>query len=201
MYLPCALADRDGPQTLHLTRHPECTSCLPPDQVALSRFPIRTNFEVLRTQQIEARSYASLVRSNEAPPVEFLKLDVQGFELRVLEGFEDYLATVVGIELESHFVPIYQGQPPFGELLAWLDGKGFELRRVEKQGPFEGAMIEINAWFSRRPDLLNQTERELLDLWEIVNAVGPRSLEDISAAQDASKRNDPTHSAVLRHVG
>jgi FkbM family methyltransferase len=66
------------------------------------------------------------------PPPNFLSLDTQGSELEILEGGANTIESdVVAIMSEVEFVPIYQDQPLFGDIVSFLDGKGFELASLE----------------------------------------------------------------------
>ncbi len=47
---------------------------------------------------------------------DYIQMDVQGFETRVLEGFGDHLNHVVGLQSEAHFCPLYKGQSLLWEL-------------------------------------------------------------------------------------
>ncbi len=55
----------------------------------------------------------------------FLKIDVQGYELPVLQSTGDLLSRISGIQVELSFVPLYGGQALFSELLAWVENRGF----------------------------------------------------------------------------
>lgn len=59
-----------------------------------------------------------------------LKMDVQGFELHVLKGAEATLSDVSHVYLEVSFVELYRGQALAGELVTWLESRGFGLRGV-----------------------------------------------------------------------
>ena len=60
-----------------------------------------------------------------------LKLDVQGFEDRVLAGAPAVLDRVVVIECELCVVPLYEGQQPLVDMLGTLRRHGFELHALE----------------------------------------------------------------------
>jgi FkbM family methyltransferase len=55
----------------------------------------------------------------------FLKIDVQGHEADVLAGAVELMKSVVLIELESSFTPLYDSEIPHHELIAGLFRRGF----------------------------------------------------------------------------
>jgi FkbM family methyltransferase len=57
----------------------------------------------------------------------FLKIDVQGFEPKVLDGAARLLDRIQGVELELSLAPLYEGQMLFLPLVDSLARKGFEL--------------------------------------------------------------------------
>jgi hypothetical protein len=57
--------------------------------------------------------------------VDFLKLDIQGAELLVLEHAARVLAHTAVVHCEVEFSPIYRGQPLFGDVAAYLAKQGF----------------------------------------------------------------------------
>ncbi len=58
-----------------------------------------------------------------------LKLDIQGAELMVLRNAEARLADALVIQAEVEFLPLYKGQPLYGEMEGFLAGHGFRLHR------------------------------------------------------------------------
>jgi FkbM family methyltransferase len=58
------------------------------------------------------------------PPV-LVKIDVQGFEDRVLSGGEDTIRRSSVIIIETSFAPLYDGQPLFRDIRRRLEGWGF----------------------------------------------------------------------------
>ena len=56
---------------------------------------------------------------------DFLKLDVQGFELEVLKGAKISLSKLGAILIEINLLDIYRGVPLRAEVVAWLDARGW----------------------------------------------------------------------------
>lgn len=56
-----------------------------------------------------------------------LKIDVQGFEKQVLQGAEGLLKHLQAVYLEVSVEPMYDGQALAGEVLGYLQGKGYEI--------------------------------------------------------------------------
>ena len=55
-----------------------------------------------------------------------LVVDVQGMELQVLKGFGPHLDGMDCLNIECSEVPIYGGEAPASEVVAWLGERGFE---------------------------------------------------------------------------
>ena len=62
---------------------------------------------------------------DEVPAIDFLKLDVQGAELDVLNGGDRVLADALVVHTEVEFVEMYKGQPLFAEVDQRLRRSGF----------------------------------------------------------------------------
>ena len=61
----------------------------------------------------------------ELPLPMLVKIDVQGFEDRVLRGGERTIREAKAIITETSFVPLYEGQPLFSDIRRQLTGWGF----------------------------------------------------------------------------
>jgi FkbM family methyltransferase len=57
--------------------------------------------------------------------LDFLRLDMQGYEIEALKGAGSYLDGVAALQLEVSNVPLYQGAPLCGEVCQWLKKRGF----------------------------------------------------------------------------
>lgn len=111
-------------QTVHIAS-PESgmSSLLKPNPTALAFFNGFTQFGAVEMQkQVETVTLNSL---SQLPPIDFLKMDVQGAELRILEHSEAKLKHCLAVQLEVPFICLYEGQPSFGEIDIWLREKGF----------------------------------------------------------------------------
>lgn len=80
-----------------------------------------------------------------------LKIDTQGYEMPVLEGAQNLLPRVHGIQLELSLVPLYEGQVLYKQMIDWLVGKGFELWNVIPGfvDQTSGRMLQMDGVFFR----------------------------------------------------
>jgi len=79
----------------------------------------------------------------------FLKIDTQGFGMEVLKGAQRSLKRISAIHLEMSLVPLYRDEPLMGELVTFLQGKGFALVAIEPEyfNPETGQQLQVNGLF------------------------------------------------------
>lgn len=159
LVIEAALSDKEEERTLHMTRHAGCSSLLLPNRDVLARYAVAPIFEVVGTETVTCTRYDTLWKRGEAPRPDVVKIDTQGTELDVLKGFGELLHGCLGIELEAHFYPIYEGQALIGDIVTFLDGFGFSLRALRQQDNFDGDAVEFNAFFTRRTSTLASDDR------------------------------------------
>jgi len=82
----------------------------------------------------------------------FLKLDVQGSEMAVLEGVDASLPGIVGVQVELSLVPLYQGQPLLPQVLNYLCSAGFALVSIDRgfADRRTGEVLQADGVFFRR---------------------------------------------------
>ncbi|MEP6502117.1 MAG: FkbM family methyltransferase [Betaproteobacteria bacterium] len=168
LVLPHALGDVDGEEvTLHVTREPGRSSVLEPDMEALRPFGAEP-WDVVRRVPVTLRRLDQVWPADWPVPT-MVKVDVQGFELRVLEGFGELLDEVSCVELETVISPLYRGQPTLAEMTAFMRSRGFGLVRLASMGLFGGLeLIEFNAFWVRK----DRHDSDAVQLWRDINTVG-----------------------------
>jgi len=120
-YLPYAVSDGKE-HILGVCGIPGMTSLLEPDQNVLGYFPMFPEWgKVVRELAIMTKRLDDIEEIDE---VDFLKMDVQGSELSVLQNGKRRLAKTVAVQVEVSFIPIYKNQPVFGEIDLELRGLG-----------------------------------------------------------------------------
>ena len=84
--LPYALSSGEKKLNLHLTKNRACSSIIQPNHSYLKRFPDVERFSVEEKQIVESTTLDTLYEKNIVENIDFIKLDIQGFELDVLKG-------------------------------------------------------------------------------------------------------------------
>ena len=150
MFVKAALGEVEKEANLFITSAPACSSLLEPNFQFLENFPVKDWFHVEQSICIKVDSYFNIHNTHFLPQPDIVKIDVQGAELDVLRGFGLILDGVTCVELEVNLERLYKNQPTLSEVYDFMSSKGFALRDLKPQGPFEGLAIEYNSYWSRR---------------------------------------------------
>jgi FkbM family methyltransferase len=169
-YLPHAVGD-GRERTFHTCSASMTSSTYEPNKPLLELFQNLANLT-----EVVGRDPISTVRLDDLPEVQgadFLKLDVQGGELDVLNGAEKTLADAVVVHTEVEFVPLYKDQPLFAEVDQRLRQAGFVFHKLHG---FAGRTF--------KPLIVNQDINLGLSQWLWADAVYVRdfmALESVPA--------------------
>lgn len=122
----------DGRTHVFHVNEPDATSSLLPFNESVTQ-RLR-GLHDLRTARTEPATTLTLdaALANE-PHIDFLKLDIQGFELRAFEHASAVLGRTQVVHCEVSFVEIYKGQALFSEVEQCLRAQGFELIDLSPQ--------------------------------------------------------------------
>jgi FkbM family methyltransferase len=122
------LALSDEPGELRLSTAENFASALAPADQLASLFPeaVGGAAETVPAARLDALGL-------DLPPERrtLLKLDVQGYELRVLGGATGLLPQIGVVESELSVVPLYEGAPLIADMLSALAAAGFRLVALE----------------------------------------------------------------------
>jgi FkbM family methyltransferase len=115
-----ALGDESGDALLHEQEDSATDSLLPANQAT------GETTRLVRVSRLDA-----VLDDESAPPVDLIKIDTQGYDLRVLRGATETLARChPALMVEGIFAPLYRGQASFDALLAFLTEAGYRLAGV-----------------------------------------------------------------------
>ena len=125
-YLPVALGPSDGPKQLHLYRQRGCSSLLEADQALAARYSRADYFELDGKVEVTTSPLDDAAAQHGFRDATYLKIDVQGYELAIFESGPRILGeSMLAIRAEVSFIPLYKGQPLFGDIAAHLVPLGF----------------------------------------------------------------------------
>lgn len=146
--LPYALSDHSGSTTLQVLNHADSSSLLAPSGSAGEM--LHRPFHAVKTTQIETRRLDELPTVLAVPRFDIAKIDVQGAELKVLQGCGSLLDRIQSIYIEVNFVSLYEGGAVFCDTHAFLEQAGFKLGFMQEfRRNEQGVLIYANAFYFR----------------------------------------------------
>ena len=89
----------------------------------IDAFPHTKN---VNTIEVEMKTLDEMMSQCESKEKVLLKIDVQGYELLVLEGAERFICDVDIIIVESSYYELYKDQPLFEKIYQFLNIRGFK---------------------------------------------------------------------------
>jgi FkbM family methyltransferase len=128
-YFPAAIGGGNGKRPFYETEHPMCASLYPPDERWREIFGQLDVMRLERVTALETLTLDDFAAREAIGPVDFIKMDIQGAELEALRGARQVLRGVSLIVSEVEFIPLYVGQPLFGDVDAHLRQQGFMLHK------------------------------------------------------------------------
>ncbi len=137
--LPYALDDHHGDAVLHANAFTPSSSLLPISRQGVRAFPYAVQS---RRVSVPVRSLDALWPLYNLRAPLLLKLDVQGYEDRVLRGASAVLEHVSAIVIEVSYELMYKGQMLYPEIVALLGSLGFTEKKT---------MLVMNDVLGRRP--------------------------------------------------
>lgn len=146
-----AIGNRDGDIKINIANNSCSSSALPMLDLHLNAAPESAyiDSEIVALHKLD--SIAPRYIDGNAKSI-YLKLDVQGFEMQVLEGAAGLLPKIKAVQLELSLVPLYEGEPLFRDMLDKLDQLGYDLYAVVPgfTDMKNGRLLQLDGIFFRR---------------------------------------------------
>lgn len=141
----CAISDRNGSVTLHITSMEQSSSIL----------PLKKHREIYQDIQetaqitVPAKTLDNLLQELQLNPADFniLNIDIQGAELLAFQGATHLLQYIEAINTEVSYQEIYEGCALIHQIDEFLENHGFE--RVATTTPYHPSWGD--AFYRRQP--------------------------------------------------
>ncbi len=179
-HLPHALAGTEGERTLYIPEDPASTSLLRHDPTIAGVFGKRHFSQLDHTVGVRTRLLDAVLAETGIEQPAYLKLDVEGAELEILQAAPKSLAHLLAIKTEVSFLPFRHGQPLAGDVETFLRGHGFVLMDLMRPHhwrvhgyvahpqaaaqaiPYSrGQLVQGDFLFFRSPETVRSMERRL----------------------------------------
>lgn len=142
-----ALADVEGEANFHVTTRKDSSSLLEPGAAQEVAYGVRDE----TTMTVPVKRLDQVVDMGALARPVLVKIDVQGAELKVLEGCSD-LDKADFLYIELSFVELYKDQPLFDDVEAYLCRRGFKPAGFFNQSVTEEfGPTQVDVLFARQP--------------------------------------------------
>lgn len=130
-WLPAAVGAETGPAILNVPPDPNGASLLRHDPAIGDRYGLPHLTQDTRAIAVETVTLDEAKKRWALPPADYVKLDVEGAELSILEASPQALSAAWGIKAEASFIPCRLDQPLVADLEQFLRGRGFTLMDIQ----------------------------------------------------------------------
>lgn len=141
-----ALGDKEEQVEMHKSAYSPSSSILDMSQTHKDLFPHTKEHS---NEKIQIKRLDEVMKDLNLEREILIKVDVQGFENKVLVGGQQTFAKAEAIIMEVSFVKLYEGQPNFDQLYTDLKKLGFEYRGSleQKNDKHSGVVISEDSLF------------------------------------------------------
>jgi len=129
---------------LNICRAPGMSSFLEPNLNYLSKFHNFDRYaEIIKKIKVQTKKLSSLGQE-----IDFLKIDVQGYESEIISHNIDEIQKVKVLQIETSPTPLYKNEKSFSKILSRLEDLGFSLHMFNNINTrtFKPLIIEKNIY-------------------------------------------------------
>lgn len=109
-----------GRALLNRTRNEVASSFLPTNSDYIRRFPQMVPAEIISSEPLDFFEFKGELIKTGVNRVDYLKLDLEGFELEALKGLGSFKNTLLCVSVEIFFNPYKYGSPTYGMVEDYL---------------------------------------------------------------------------------
>lgn len=104
----------------------------------------------------------TILNERKITKVDLIKLDVQGYELEVLAGFDNYLQNTEAILAEASLIEIHKGVPLVRDVINFMGSRGFvlyDICSVSTRRPIDNALWQTDLLFVKENSVFRKDKR------------------------------------------
>jgi FkbM family methyltransferase len=149
--IPQAVSNAEGRATFNIANYDDCSSlhnfAEDANQTWVHEWHPYKSFEMVQQVDVEVVRLDSFMKSHEIATIDFLIIDAQGEDLRVVESLGERTKDVKKVQMEINIhSPLYQDSFGMNDAMAKMSSFGFDLHAAWKQS----LNREVNAIFRSR---------------------------------------------------
>ncbi len=123
-----AVGDQDGTCMMNVSEASDMSSALPSSAELMSALP---KTRVVEQVEVPMKTLDTLLEDlNLEDKNVFVKMDTQGYEMRILQNAPKALKSVVGLQLELSLFELYEGETLYDDIIAFLKSYGFSAHMI-----------------------------------------------------------------------
>lgn len=144
-----AVGDRQGKLTMHRNKFLPSSSILKCSELHREAFPFSASEEI---ESVQINSLDKIFESIDLQDEILLKIDVQGYEDKVILGAKNILDRIKVVIIETSFCELYEGQALFTDIYQLLSKQGFIYSGSleELKSPSDGIPLQQDSLFIKR---------------------------------------------------
>jgi FkbM family methyltransferase len=143
-----ALGDETGSVEIYRSEFSPSSSLLPMAELHKNCFPFTKNQSI---EEVKVVCLDTISKSLELRKPMLVKLDVQGYEDKVISGGKGVISQADIIIVELSVEQLYDGQPLFDDIYKTIMGMGFKYRGNYDQlcSPDDGRVLQVDGIFTK----------------------------------------------------
>lgn len=110
----------------YISEYGQASSLLKENSSLVSRFHAKKYGNIVKTEKVNVKEIKKLLETENVTKFDFLKIDVEGYELKLLNNLKDILKKdCLGINCECFFQEYHIGRPLFSDIEIFLRKLGY----------------------------------------------------------------------------
>jgi FkbM family methyltransferase len=148
MAFNCAVGDRNETVEIHRSSYAQSSSLRQMTQLHKEAFPVSASHTA---ETVQVKRLDDVLQGFELKPEILIKIDVQGYEDKVIAGAPQTIDKAKAMIVEVSFRELYEGQPLFDVIFELLSEKDFKYmgNLYQLLNPIDGAPLQADALFVR----------------------------------------------------